>query len=178
SRQPSMPADDGPPDPKPFYGLVGQSPQMIAVAQALGRLMGSQQRVLVLGETGTGKELVARALHELSGRDPKPFVAVNCAAIPGTLLEGELFGHEKGAFTGAEQRRRGLFERAHGGTLLLDEIGDMSLEAQAKLLRVLQEGCFERVGGHETITVDVRVVAATHQDLEARIQQRKFGEGL
>jgi DNA-binding NtrC family response regulator len=134
--------------------------------------------VLIRGETGTGKELVARAIYHHSSRADKPFIAVNCAAIPETLLESELFGHERGAFTGAEARRIGRFEQAHGGTLFLDEIGDLSLLTQAKLLRVLQEKILQRVGGKEDIPVEVRVIAATHRDLEAAIQARQFREDL
>jgi DNA-binding NtrC family response regulator len=134
--------------------------------------------VLLRGETGTGKELVARALYQHSDRAEKPFIAVNCAAIPETLLESELFGHERGAFTGAENRRIGRFEQAHDGTLFLDEVGDMSMFTQTKLLRVLQEHTIQRVGGRETIPVDVRVIAATHADLEQAIRDGRFREDL
>jgi DNA-binding NtrC family response regulator len=134
--------------------------------------------VLIRGETGTGKELIARALYQHGERARAPFVAVNCAAIPEPLLESELFGHERGAFTGAEARRVGRFEQAHGGTLFLDEIGDMSPGTQAKLLRVLQEGALQRLGGKESITVDVRVIAATHRDLESAIANKQFREDL
>jgi len=134
--------------------------------------------VLITGESGTGKELVARALHHGSARAKAPFVAVNCAAIPETLLESELFGHERGAFTGADMRRIGRFEQANGGTLFLDEIGDLSLSTQAKLLRVLQEKCIQRLGGKETISVNVRVIAATHRDLETAIKEKLFREDL
>src|SRR5207244_869057 len=134
--------------------------------------------VLVRGESGTGKELVARAIHFRSPRSRKPFIAVNCAAFSRELVESELFGHEKCAFTGAVARREGKFEAADGGTLFLDEIGDMPLETQAKLLRVLQEKQFERVGGNQAISVDVRIIAATNQDLETRITQDRFREDL
>ncbi len=134
--------------------------------------------VLLVGETGTGKELAARALHNLSSRRHRTLVKVNCAALPAGLIESELFGHEKGAFTGALTRRAGRFELAHGGTLFLDEIGDLPLELQPKLLRVLQEGEFERVGGHQTIRVDVRVIAATNRDLEHAIRGSTFRADL
>jgi nitrogen regulation protein NR(I) len=158
--------------------LIGQSRAMQTVYKEIGRVAEKPVTVLLLGETGTGKELVARALWQHSDRRAKAFVAVNCAAIPSNLLESELFGHERGAFTGAEVRRIGRFEQAHGGTLFLDEIGDLSLETQAKLLRVLQERVISRVGGRETIPVDVRVVAATHRDLPALIASGKFREDL
>jgi nitrogen regulation protein NR(I) len=158
--------------------LVGQSRAMQAVYKEIGRVAEKPVTVLLLGETGTGKELVARALWQHSDRRTKAFVAMNCAAIPGNLLESELFGHERGAFTGADVRRIGRFEQANGGTLFLDEIGDLSLETQAKLLRVLQERVIARVGGRETIPVDVRVVAATHRDLPALVASGKFREDL
>ena len=142
----------------------------------IGRVAATQVTVLVRGETGTGKELIARALYQHSDRADKPFVAVNCAAIPETLLESELFGHERGAFTGAEARRIGRFEQAHGGTVFLDEIGDFSPSTQAKLLRVPQERCIQRLGSNEVIPVDVRVLAATHQDLETAIAEKEFRE--
>src|SRR5690606_2740609 len=132
--------------------------------------------VLILGESGTGKELVARAIVQHSRRERQPFLAINCAAIPETLLESELFGHERGAFTGADRRRIGKFEQAHGGTIFLDEIGDMSPATQSKVLRLLQDGHFERVGGNETIYSDVRVIAATNRDLPQAVAQRQFRE--
>lgn len=158
--------------------LIGQSRAMQTVYKEIGRVAGKPVNVLILGETGTGKELVARALWQHGDRSGKAFVAVNCAAIPVNLLESELFGHERGAFTGAEARRIGRFEQAHGGTLFLDEIGDLSLETQAKLLRVLQERVISRVGGRELIPVDVRVIAATHRDLPALVASGKFREDL
>ncbi|KRG71986.1 chemotaxis protein CheY [Pseudoxanthomonas dokdonensis] len=158
--------------------LIGDTPAMRALFRAIGRLAQAPLSVLVTGETGTGKELVARALHSESPRSRKPFVALNTAAIPAELLESELFGHEAGAFTGAQKRHVGRFEQADGGTLFLDEIGDMPLPLQTRLLRVLAEGEFFRVGGRELIQVDVRVIAATHQDLEARVQQGLFRADL
>jgi two-component system, NtrC family, nitrogen regulation response regulator GlnG len=161
-----------------FGALVGKSARMQEVYKTIGRIAGSDVTVLLLGESGTGKEVVARAIHHYSRRAGKPFVAVSCAAIPGPLLESELFGHERGAFTDAHQRRLGKFELAHGGTLYLDEVGDLGPDLQPKLLRVLQERAFERVGGHEAIHVDVRVVAATHRDLEGMIREGRFREDL
>jgi DNA-binding NtrC family response regulator len=160
------------------YTAVGSSPAMLEVFRTMGRVSRSPATVLILGESGTGKELVARAIHRNSERAAGPFVAINCAAIPENLLESELFGHEKGAFTGAVTRKIGRFERASGGTLLLDEIGDMSLALQSKILRALQEREIERVGGDGSIAVDVRVIAATHRDLRAEIAKRKFREDL
>src|SRR5215212_1444221 len=157
---------------------IGASPAMLEVFRMVGRVANSPATVLVLGESGTGKELVARAIHRNSERAAGPFVALNCAAIPENLLESELFGHEKGAFTGAIARKIGRFERASGGTLLLDEIGDMSLALQAKILRALQEREIERVGGDERIPVDVRVVAATNKNLRAAIADGTFREDL
>ena len=150
-----------------FAGIVATSPAMTAALDLAARVATTDATVLVRGESGTGKELVARAVHHASGRRGGPFVAVNCAAIAPTLLESELFGHEKGAFTGADKARAGRFEAADGGTLFLDEIGDLSPALQVKLLRVLQERAFERVGSNRTITTDVRIVAATHRNLEA-----------
>jgi two-component system response regulator PilR (NtrC family) len=158
--------------------LIGGSAALLEVFKMVGRIASSPATVLVTGESGTGKELVARALHRMSTRRERPFVAVNCAAIPEDLLESELFGHERGAFTGAVARKIGRFERAHGGTLFLDEIGDMSLVLQAKILRALQEREIERLGGEERIPVDVRVVAATHRDLSALIRVEEFREDL
>ena len=158
--------------------LVGEAPAMQQVFRAIGRLTRSHLTALITGESGTGKELVARALHRHSPRARQPFIALNTAAIPAELLESELFGHERGAFTGAAARRLGRFEQAHGGTLFLDEIGDMSPALQTRLLRVLAEGEFFRVGGHEAVKVDVRIIAATHQDLETRVEEGTFREDL
>jgi two-component system, NtrC family, nitrogen regulation response regulator NtrX len=158
--------------------LLGESAPMQALRQAISRVAPSDARVLILGESGTGKELVARALHRLSARAKQPFIGVNCAVIPEALIEAELFGAVKGAFTGAVSTRDGLFGAADGGTLFLDEIGDMSLTAQAKLLRVLQEGEYERVGSRCAIKVDVRVLAATHRDLPAQVSAGNFREDL
>ena len=158
--------------------ILGQAPAMQEVFRAIGRLSQSHATVLINGESGTGKELVARALHRHSPRADKPFIAINTAAIPKDLLESELFGHERGAFTGAAATRRGRFEQAEGGTLFLDEIGDMPMEAQTRLLRVLQEGEYTTVGGRTSIKTNVRIVAATHRDLMAQIQQGLFREDL
>lgn len=158
--------------------LVGRSPAMLKVFKTIGRVAAADEAVLILGESGTGKELVANAIHANSERAGKPFIKVNCAALSPTLLESELFGHEKGAFTGAVACRAGRFERAHGGTLFLDEVGDLELDLQAKLLRVLQQKQFERVGGEEPITVDVRILAATNRELAALIANGRFREDL
>ncbi|HEU4623555.1 MAG TPA: nitrogen regulation protein NR(I) [Steroidobacteraceae bacterium] len=158
--------------------LLGRAPAMQQVFRAIGRLARSSVTVLITGESGTGKELVARALHDHSPRSGKPFIALNTSAIPADLLESELFGHEKGAFTGADSQRRGRFEQADGGTLFLDEIGDMSTPLQTRLLRVLAEGEFYRVGGQTPIRVDVRVIAATHQNLQDRVARGLFREDL
>jgi len=158
--------------------ILGQAPAMQEVFRAIGRLSQSSATVLITGESGTGKELVARALHRHSARGAKPFVAINTAAMPKELLESELFGHERGAFTGAQQQRRGRFEQAEGGTLFLDEIGDMASELQTRLLRVLSDGTFYRVGGHQQIKANVRVIAATHQNLEDRVREGSFREDL
>src|SRR5574340_262637 len=158
--------------------ILGQAPAMQEVFRAIGKLAQSQATVLINGESGTGKELVARALHRHSPRAGKPFIAINTAAIPKDLLESELFGHERGAFTGAQTMRRGRFEQADGGTLFLDEIGDMPPDLQTRLLRVLSDGQFYRVGGHQPVKVNVRVIAATHQDLEQRVKQGLFREDL
>jgi two-component system nitrogen regulation response regulator GlnG len=151
---------------------------MQAVFRMIGRLAGSAMNVLISGESGTGKELVARAIYRNSPRAERSFVAINTAAIPADLLESELFGHEKGSFTGAQRQRQGRFEQAAGGTLFLDEIGDMPLDLQTRLLRVLSDGTFFRVGGHEEIAADVRVIAATNQELEGRVREGRFREDL
>ncbi|OLC61514.1 MAG: two-component system response regulator, partial [Candidatus Rokubacteria bacterium 13_1_40CM_4_67_11] len=161
-----------------FSALIGRHPRMQDVYKTIGRIAGTDVTVLLRGESGTGKELVARAIHHYSRRSGRPFVAVSCAAIPGTLLESEMFGHERGAFTDAKERRLGKFELAHGGTLYLDEIGDMPVDLQTKLLRALQERTIERVGGHESIAIDVRVLAATNRDLEALMKEGRFREDL
>ena len=158
--------------------ILGKAPAMQEVFRAIGRLSHSHVTVLITGESGTGKELVARALHDHSPRAGQAFVALNTAAIPRDLLDSELFGHERGAFTGAQQLRRGRFEQAEGGTLFLDEIGDMPAELQTRLLRVLSDGNFYRVGGHQPIRANVRVIAATHQDLDERVKQGLFREDL
>jgi nitrogen regulation protein NR(I) len=158
--------------------LVGRSAAMQAIYKEIGRVASKPVNVLIRGDTGTGKELIARAIYQHSDRGNAPFIAINCAAIPETLLESELFGHERGAFTGAEARRIGRFEQANGGTIFLDEIGDMTLGTQVKLMRVLQEKCVQRLGGKETTPVDVRVIAATHRDLETGIRQKQFREDL
>ncbi len=158
--------------------ILGQAPAMQEVFRAIGRLAHSNVTVLLTGESGSGKEVVARALHKHSVRSDGPFIALNMAAIPRDLLESELFGHERGAFTGAQSMRRGRFEQAEGGTLFLDEIGDMPAELQTRLLRVLSDGFYYRVGGHQPIKADARVIAATHQDLEERVRQGLFREDL
>ena len=158
--------------------LIGEAPAMQEVFRAIGRLSRSNITVLINGESGTGKELVARALHRHSPRSDQPIVALNMAAIPRDLLESELFGHERGAFTGAQNQRLGRFEQANGGTLFLDEIGDMPAELQTRLLRVLSDGEFYRVGGHTPVKVDVRIIAATHQNLERRVEEGHFREDL
>jgi nitrogen regulation protein NR(I) len=158
--------------------LVGSSAAMQAIYKEIGRVASKPVNILIRGETGTGKELIARAIYQHSLRANAPFIAINCAAIPETLLESELFGHERSAFTGADARKIGRFEQADGGTLFLDEIGDMSLGTQVKLMRVLQEKSLQRLGGKETIEVDVRVLAATHRDLETAMRQKQFREDL
>ena len=158
--------------------IVGNSKAMQEIYKEIGRVAARPVTVLIRGETGTGKELIARALYQHSDRVSEPFVAVNCAAIPETLLESELFGHERGAFTGADTRRIGRFEQADKGTIFLDEIGDLALNTQAKLLRVLQEKTIQRLGGKETISINVRVIAATHRDLESAIREKQFREDL
>ncbi|MCC5858888.1 MAG: nitrogen regulation protein NR(I) [Ectothiorhodospiraceae bacterium] len=166
------------PEPDKVPEIIGEAPAMQEVFRAIGRLSTSNINVLINGESGTGKELVASALHRHSPRRDKPFIPLNMAAIPRDLMESELFGHEKGAFTGAHSTRQGRFEQANGGTLFLDEIGDMPAELQTRLLRVLADGQFYRVGGHTPIQVDVRIIAATHQNLEARVRQGHFREDL
>ncbi len=161
-----------------FRSLVGQSAGIQEVRHLIEQVAGTDANVLILGESGTGKEVVARNIHYHSARRSGPFVPINCGAIPAELLESELFGHEKGAFTGAITARKGRFELAEGGTLFLDEIGDMPMTMQVKLLRVLQERCFERVGGNTTIKVNVRIVAATHRNLETMIEEHSFREDL
>jgi two-component system nitrogen regulation response regulator GlnG len=162
----------------PQSEIIGEAPAMQEVFRAIGRLSNSNITVLINGESGTGKELVAQALHKHSPRRNNKFIALNMAAIPRDLIESELFGHEKGAFTGAAQRREGRFEQANGGTLFLDEIGDMPAEAQTRLLRVLADGEFYRVGGHTAVKVDVRIIAATHQNLETLVTESRFREDL
>ena len=171
-------ADAQPRSPELFRSLVGNSRSVRHVRKLIEQVANTDANVLILGESGTGKEVVARNVHYHSTRRDKPFVPINCGAIPADLLESELFGHEKGAFTGAISTRQGRFEMAEGGTLFLDEIGDMSLHMQVKLLRVLQERTFERVGSNKTITADVRIVAATHRNLEEAIREGRFREDL
>jgi two-component system response regulator AtoC len=166
------------PNPRSEDELIGRSPAMLQIFKTIGRVAVSDEPVLIVGESGTGKELVANAIHRSSRRSDKPFIKLNSAAISSTLLESEMFGHERGAFTGAITQRIGRFEQAHGGTLFLDEIGDMDVDLQAKLLRVLQTGQFERVGGERTIETDVRVISATNRNLEQRIAERTFREDL
>ncbi|WP_241612164.1 nitrogen regulation protein NR(I) [Rosenbergiella epipactidis] len=172
-QQPRHQQEDG-----PTTDIIGEAPAMQDVFRIIGRLSRSSISVLINGESGTGKELVAHALHRHSPRVKAPFIALNMAAIPKDLIESELFGHEKGAFTGAGQVRQGRFEQADGGTLFLDEIGDMPLDVQTRLLRVLADGQFYRVGGYAPVKVDVRIIAATHQNLELRVQEGKFREDL
>ena len=176
-REPAVVAETAP-DPDVDGAIVGSCPAMREVYKAIGRVAAQNVPVLITGESGTGKELVARAIYQHGPRAKAPFLALNCAAIPEQLLESELFGHEKGAFTGADRRRIGKFEQCHGGTLFLDEIGDMPLALQAKILRLLQEQAFERVGGNETIRTDVRLIAATHRDLKAWSAEGKFRPDL
>lgn len=162
----------------PEEELVGRTPAMLEIFKTIGRVASTQEPVLILGESGTGKELVANALHRNSSRADRPFIKVNCAALSSTLLESELFGHERGAFTGAVGSRIGRFEQANRGTLFLDEIGELNIELQAKLLRVLQFGQFERVGGNQTLQVDVRIVAVTNRNLSSLIGEQRFREDL
>jgi two-component system nitrogen regulation response regulator GlnG len=167
------------PEPAPASAqIIGEAPAMQEVFRAIGRLSQSNMTVMINGASGTGKELIAQALHQHSPRANQPFIPLNMAAIQKDLIESELFGHEKGAFTGAANQRKGHFEQAHGGTLMLDEIGDMPAEAQTRLLRVLADGEFYRVGGHNLVKVDVRIIAATHQDLTQRVEQGLFREDL
>jgi two-component system response regulator HydG len=161
-----------------FGGLIGKDPQMQLVCQLIKNVAGSDVTVLIQGESGTGKELVARAIHRFSPRREKPFVVINCSAYPATLLESELFGHEKGAFTGATRQKPGRFEQGDGGTVFLDEIGEIPLPAQIKLLRVLQTRRLERVGGEQTLTVDVRILAATNKNLKREVEKGNFREDL
>ena len=176
-REPTVVAESAP-DPDVDGAIVGSCPAMREVYKAIGRVAAQNVPVLITGESGTGKELVARAIYQHGPRAKAPFLALNCAAIPENLLESELFGHEKGAFTGADRRRIGKFEQCHGGTLFLDEIGDMPLALQAKILRLLQDQSFDRVGGNETVTTDVRLIAATHRDLNAWSGEGKFRPDL
>ena len=172
-----LPVADDEPAQAENLPLIGRSPAMQEVYRILARLMNTDLGVMITGESGTGKELVARALHNYGLRKAGPFVAINMAAIPRDLIESELFGHEKGAFTGADRAMPGKFEQARGGTLFLDEVGDMPLDAQTRLLRVLQEGEFTRVGGREVQTADVRIIAATHQDLRTPDQRGAVPRG-
>src|SRR5271154_4494648 len=176
-REPAVLAESAP-DPDMDGAIVGSCPAMREVYKAIGRVAAQNVPVLITGESGTGKELVARAIYQHGPRAKAPFLALNCAAIPEQLLESELFGHEKGAFTGADRRRIGKFEQCHGGTLFLDEIGDMPLALQAKILRLLQEQSFERIGGNEMVQTDVRLIAATHRDLTAWSAEGKFRPDL
>jgi two-component system NtrC family response regulator len=166
------------PSSTPLTGLIANAPEMLRVCRMLEKVAPADVSVLLLGESGTGKEVVAKALHELSPRAAKPFIAINCGAIPENLLESELFGHERGAFTGAVKQTRGKVELAHGGTLMLDEIGDLPLPLQVKLLRFLQERVIERVGGRQPIPVDVRIICATHQNLQDLMRAGRFREDL
>jgi two-component system nitrogen regulation response regulator GlnG len=174
---PAVMADTGR-TPDRADALVGRCPAIQEVYKAIGRVAASDATVLITGESGTGKELVARAIYQHSRRADRPFLAINCGAIPESLVESELFGHEKGAFTGADRKRIGRFEQCSGGTLFLDEVGEMPLLAQVKLLRVLQEQQFERVGGTETVRTDVRLIAATNADLERRVAAGRFRSDL
>ena len=178
ARQQASSGETAATEPKTRATLVGEAPAMQEVFRAIGRLSQSNITVLITGESGTGKELVAQALHDHSPRADKPFIAINTAAIPKDLMESELFGHERGAFTGAQNQRKGRFEQADGGTLFLDEIGDMPADLQTRLLRVLSDGQYYRVGGHTPISADVRIIAATHQDLEAKVKRGEFREDL
>src|SRR2546427_440967 len=174
----NLPGETGTEGQRTGDQIIGHGRVMQNVYKEIGRVAAKPVTVLIRGETGTGKELIARAVYQHSPRAKAPFIAINCAAIPENLLESELFGHERGAFTGADQRRIGRFEQANKGTLFLDEIGDLPPNTQVKLLRVLQHQTFQRVGGTETISVDVRILAATHRDLEAMIREGRFREDL
>jgi len=176
-RQPAVVTQSAP-DPDVDGAIIGSCPAMREVYKAIGRVAAQDVPVLITGESGTGKELVARAVYQHGPRGMAPFLALNCAAIPETLLESEMFGHEKGAFTGAERRRIGKFEQCHGGTLFLDEVGDMPLALQAKILRVLQEQAFERAGGNETVRTDVRLITASNRDLKAWSDAGRFRPDL
>src|SRR5437899_3738001 len=159
-------------------GLVGNSPPMRRAMELVEKVAPSKASVVITGQSGTGKEMVARAIHQLSPRSEKPFIAINCSAIPSTLIESEMFGHERGAFTGADQRRLGAWELADGGTLFLDEVGEIPIELQAKFLRVLEEQKLRRLGGKSEISVDVRVISATNRDLKEEIKAQRFREDL
>src|SRR5215475_16096899 len=176
-RRPAVVAET-PPAEDEGDAIIGRCPAMAEVYKAIGRVAAQNVIALITGESGTGKELVARAIYQHSARAKAPFLAINCAAIPENLLESELFGHEKGAFTGADRRRIGKFEQCNGGTIFLDEIGDMPMALQAKMLRLLQVQAFERIGGNETVQTDVRLIAATHRDLNAWSEQGKFRPDL
>ena len=167
-----------PSEPGAFKDIIGQSPSMKKIFRVVSKVAGSDTTIMLNGETGTGKGLIARAIHDCSPRRCRPFVQINCGATPEGLLESEFFGYRRGAFTGATADKPGKFEVANGGTIFLDEIGDMSADLQVKVLRVLEEGEFERVGGHETIKVDARIIAATHRDLEEEVQKGGFREDL
>src|SRR5215467_7059638 len=177
-REPAVVVGTPPGDDRPGEAIIGSCPAMQEVYKAIGRVADQAFPVLITGESGTGKELVARAIYQHGPRAKAPFLALNCAAIPEALLESELFGHEKGAFTGAERRRIGKFEQCNGGTIFLDEVGDMPLVSQAKVLRLLQEQAFERVGGNETIHTDVHLIAATHRDLKAWSEEGRYRPDL
>lgn len=168
----------GAPSASAFRDIIGQSPPMKKVFRIVEKVAASDTTIMLNGETGTGKGLIARAIHECSPRRTKAFIQINCGATPEGLLESEFFGYRRGAFTGAVSDKPGKFEMAHGGTIFLDEIGDMSADLQVKVLRVLEEGEFERVGGHETIKIDARIIAATHRDLEEEVQKGNFREDL
>jgi transcriptional regulator with GAF, ATPase, and Fis domain len=168
----------GSPSQTAFKDIIGQSPSMKKIFRIVEKVAGSDTTIMLNGETGTGKGVIARAIHECSPRRSKPLIQINCGATPEGLLESEFFGYRRGAFTGAVSDKAGKFEMAHGGTIFLDEIGDMSPDLQVKVLRVLEEGEFERVGGHETIKIDARIIAATHRDLEEEVQKGSFREDL